>query len=153
MNVTALQIRLVDASLLEALTQFFAEIRANGDDQFFHPHPFTADEAQRRAAYQGADLYYVLLQGVRILGYGMLRGWDEGYAIPSLGILIAKEARGTGLGALMMRFLHAAARCQGAEKICLKVYPDNAAAVALYQKLGYRFEAQESRQLVGYLDL
>ena len=153
MSADALQIRLVDASLLEPLTRFFAEIQAHGDDQFFHPHPFTAEEAQRRADYQGADLYYVLLKGERILGYGMLRGWDEGYAIPSLGIIIAQQARGTGLGALLMQFLHAAARCQGAERIRLKVYPGNAAAVALYQKLGYRFEAQESQQLVGYLDL
>ena len=153
MSASALQIRLVDASLAVPLTRFFEEIRVSGDDQFFHPHPFTAEEARRRAAYQGGDLYYVLVQGERILGYGMLRGWDEGYAIPSLGIIIAREARGTGLGALLMRFLHAAARSQGAERIRLKVYPDNAAAVALYQKLGYRFEAQESQQLVGYLDL
>ena len=36
MSASALQICLVDASLMEPLTRFFAEIRAHGDDQFFH---------------------------------------------------------------------------------------------------------------------
>jgi len=153
MNPAPLQIRLLEASLAGPLARFFEAIQASGDDRLFHPHPFSAEEAQRRASYQGADLYYVLLQGEQVLGYGMLRGWDEGYAIPSLGIIIDRAARGAGLGLLLMQFLHAAARLRGAGKIRLKVYPDNTAAVALYRRLGYRFEGEEAGQWVGYFDL
>ncbi|HBY07191.1 MAG TPA: N-acetyltransferase [Chloroflexi bacterium] len=153
MNLDVLQICRIDASLEAALAVFFETIQASGEAEFFHPHPFTAQEASRRAYYRGADLYYALLQGEQIIGYGMLRGWDEGYTIPSLGIFMARAARGRGLGELLMHFLHAAARARGAEKIRLTVYTHNAAAVSLYQKLGYRFEDAESDQVIGYLDL
>lgn len=149
----ALQIRLVDPKLEKPLARFFESIRRNGDDRFFHPHPFTEEYAQHLANYNGVDLYYVLLEGDRVIGYGMLRGWDEGYSIPSLGIIIAKTARRNKLGSLLMQFLHNAARSQGAERIRLKVYFQNSAAVAFYEMLGYRFETEESQQLVGYLDL
>ena len=153
MNNRALQIRLIDASLEAALVRFFEEIQSSGETDFFHPHPFTAIEAQRRVQYCGSDLYYALTDDAQIIGYGMLRGWDEGYAIPSLGIYIARSARGRGLGELLMQFLHAAARSKGAEKIRLKVYSHNVTAVALYQKLGYHFKQQEFHQLIGYLVL
>jgi ribosomal protein S18 acetylase RimI-like enzyme len=49
-----------------------------------------------------------VLQGSRIVGYGMLRGWDEGYSVPSLGILVRAEACGQGIGKLLMEHLHLA---------------------------------------------
>jgi ribosomal protein S18 acetylase RimI-like enzyme len=52
-----------------------------------------------------------------------------------------------------MHFLHAAARRRGADKVRLKVYPDNIRAIELYRELGYTFEAQEAGQLVGIVDL
>ena len=64
-------------------------------DKFFHPHPFTTEAARERAAYTGKDLYYVVIEGDEILGYGMLRGWDEGYEVPSLGIVIHPAHRGS----------------------------------------------------------
>ena len=153
MNTAVLQIRLIDTSLEAELAHFFEIIRACGDDRYFHPHPFTPEEAYRLAHYNGADLFYVLMKGKQIIGYGLLRGWDEGYTVPSLGIYIADDVRGRGLGRLVMRFLAAAAREKGAEMIRLKVYPDNVAAVKLYESLGYRFMGRENGQLVGYLDL
>lgn len=74
--------------------------------------------------------------------------------MPSLGIIVRREFRGKGLGALMMAHLHAAAYLAGAQQIRLKVYPDNTAAIRLYKRLGYRFaEEMENNQLVGYVTL
>ncbi|MFN8515656.1 MAG: GNAT family N-acetyltransferase [Chloroflexia bacterium] len=103
--------------------------------------------------YAGADLYYVLIAGDTILGYGMLRGWDAGYEVPSLGIAIHPQYRGSGLGKLLMQFLHCAARWKGATQIRLKVYPDNPRAIKLYQQLGYAFGKMEHEQLVGIATL
>lgn len=135
------------------LAEFFRLLRETGDNDYFHPHPFDDEEAEKRAHYTGKDLYYILVEGERVLGYGMLRGWDEGYEIPSLGIAVRPSARGTGLGLAFMHFLHAAARRLGAERVRLKVHPGNAKAVKLYEELGYSFGSEEAEQLVGIVDL
>lgn len=153
MSSSALEIRLVNEVLEQPLVQFFRALKRGGDDRYFHPHPLCDEEAKRLAHYSGKDLYYVLLEGNRVLGYGMLRGWDEGYEVPSLGIAIHPSVRGMGLSKLFMHFLHAAAKRKGATKITLKVHPENASAVTLYKELGYSFESESGGQLVGFVNL
>ncbi len=136
-----------------ALAELFQALAQSDAAREFHPHPLTADEAGQRCRYVGQDLYYVLVDEGRALGYGMLRGWDEGYDVPSLGIAIHPAERGRGLGKTFMHFLHAAAKWRGATRIRLKVYPQNTRAVRLYQELGYRFQSEERGQLVGFVEL
>ena len=85
----------------------------------------------------------------------MLRGWDEGYAIPSLGIYVAPALRGTGAARLLMQYLHLCAKLSGATQIRLKVYRGNISATKLYQSLGYVFEKPDDpeAQWVGILTL
>lgn len=84
----------------------------------------------------------------------MLRGWDEGFTIPSLWIAVDSTYQGKGIVELLMRFLHVASKLRGAPKIRLKVYPENTAAVGLYRKLGYRFMPDlDQHQYVAYLEL
>lgn len=123
-------------------------------DSWFHPFPLTLDEARKLCWNPSMDLFYVATDGERVLAFGMLRGWDEGYEIPSLGVAVHPGFRGTGLGRALMGFLHAAARAKGAEKVRLKVFPENTPAVGLYRNLGYKFrEEKEAGQLVGFFDL
>ena len=131
------------------LSTFFSSISADGDDVLFHPHPLTVGEARRICTYTGQDLYYIIAENLDILGYGMLRGWDAGYTVPSLGIAIKHCARGTGLGALLMLFLHAAARRRGAQEVMLKVCKSNVTARKMYEKLGYKLVDAEGEYLVG----
>ncbi|HKI31431.1 MAG TPA: GNAT family N-acetyltransferase [Gemmataceae bacterium] len=132
------------------LAAFFQDLRAHGDERWFHPHPLSAEHAARLATYQGRDLYYVATRGEAVLAYGLLRGWDEGYDVPSLGIATHPDARGCGLARPFMLFLHAAARQRGARRVRLKVYPDNTPARRLYESLGYRLESGADGQLVGF---
>ena len=67
----------------------------------------------------------------------MLRGFDEGYSIPSLGIATHPDHRRATHAGDMIDHLHAVARVSGATKVRLKVYPDNHAAMALYLSAGY----------------
>lgn len=150
---SGLEIRQIDISLNPALRHFFSILRESEDEKFFHPHPFDPPAADRISSYSGHDLYYAMCHENRIIGYGMLRGWDAGFEIPSLGIIIHPEMRGCRLGSLFMNFLHLAARLKGAGKIRLKVYPENRRALSLYQKLGYVFASEEDGQLVGIMNL
>lgn len=149
-----LEISRVGALHESALSRFFENLQARGVGRFFHPHPLTAESAARVASYAGDDLYFVLLEDGKVLGYAMLRGWDEGYSIPSLGLVVDPDSHGQGMGRLLMEFLHVAALRRGAEKIRLRVFPDNLAAVSLYRSLGYELTPDpDGPQLVGFLNL
>jgi ribosomal-protein-alanine N-acetyltransferase len=152
-ETSPLEFRALLPGLKSELVEFFRAFANSEGSHWFHPHPFTPEEADKLCIYDGKDLYYVALGGREVLAYGMLRGWDEGFAIPSLGIAVHPKVRGIGLGRAFMLFLHTAARLYGAKQIRLKVYPENIAAVKLYELLGYRYGEKLEDQLVGYLDL
>ena len=149
-----LEFRRIEPSLERGLAELFRALVDAGDAEKFHPHPFTPEAAAERVRYGGKDVYCAAVAGERVLGYCMLRGWDEGYEIPSLGIAIHPAARKLGLGRALMLYMHSEARRRGAPKIRLKVYPENEAAVALYRDLGYVFQdGMEQGQLVGFKSL
>ena len=148
-----LDFRRVSPELESELVVFFEAVARDGLDRTFHPHPFDADEAHRLAIYSGLDEYHLALHAGVIAAYGMLRGWGEGYDVPSLGIAVDPEWQRRGIGRRMMLHLHEVARARGATRIRLKVYPDNAAAIALYESLGYVFGEQAEGQLVGVVTL
>jgi ribosomal protein S18 acetylase RimI-like enzyme len=153
MTEAPLEFQQLSARHERPLALFFEALAHGGDDRWFHPHPLTAEHAARLAGYRGRDLYYVATRGEAVAAYGLLRGWDEGYSTPSLGIAVHPQARGCGLARAFMLFLHSAARARGSRNIRLKVYPANTAARRLYESLGYRFEPTPDGQLLGVCDL
>jgi len=148
-----LKYTLVSPSWAEKLAQFFKDIIANKDDLYFHPHPLTCEMAKKIAIHKGDDLYFLQIKDNRIAGYAMLRGWDEGYTIPSLGIAMHPNFRNQGLGTDFMGFLHNQARAKGADKVRLKVYLSNTRARHFYESLEYSFIDEENGQLIGYCEL
>ena len=149
----ALEAQRIGSEHDQCLSRFFESLDEQGVGRYFHPHPFDSPTARRLANYQGQDLYYVFTWRGVIVAYGMLRGWDEGYDVPSLGLVVHREFRGMGLGRAMMEFLHASARLRGAGRIRLKVYAANVQAVDLYRSMGYEFRGEENGQLVAFLEL
>ena len=148
------EIRTLAPEHADALARFFEVLKADGANKFFLPHPLTAEAAREKANYDGKDLFVLLFKKNDVLGYGMLRGWDEGYDIPSLGIAIHPEEQSRGLGRLMMKFLATAASERGAKKIRLRVHRENKPAISLYRALGYHLVSDDDGQyLVGYLKL
>jgi ribosomal-protein-alanine N-acetyltransferase len=149
----ALEFRLARPALEQPLTDFFAGLVSAGDGRWFHPHPLDRAEANRICSYDGQDVYYVAVDDGVVLGYAFLRGWDEGFSVPSLGIAVDASVRGQGVGRALMELLHLVARRRGSERVRLKVYPENANAVDLYRSLGYVFDSEDDGQLVGLLEL
>jgi ribosomal protein S18 acetylase RimI-like enzyme len=117
------------------LTRLFE--RNEPDAGLFDPFPLTAQTAQRIANRRGVDRYFGAERGQDLLGMTMLRGWDEGFAVPSFGILIDREQRGRGLGAAMTETTIEEARRLGASAVRLSVYTANETALGLYQRLGF----------------
>ena len=133
------------------LAKFFEELAHAGDERYFHPHPFSAlaIDGIVKLSEEGNDEYWVAVSGEKITQYGLLRGWREGYAIPSLGIAIAPAARGQGLAKKLMYFLHSRAAARGAAEVRLTVDRRNVAAIKLYESLGYVLRPLDSQNLVG----
>jgi ribosomal-protein-alanine N-acetyltransferase len=150
-QATCRLLRPEDASALASLFDSFC---AAGLNKFFHPHPLTTEEAAARARHKGEDVFAVATCRDRFVGYAMLRGWDEGYDIPSFGVAVESTVQGFGFGVKLLEFLYQVAKQRGAKKILVKIHPDNQRVVKLYRQLGHEFEpALEKGYLIAYLDV
>lgn len=138
----------------QALAALFDGVLGDPTAANYNPHPFTEGQAALIAGYRGNDVYLgAWVKGV-LAGYGMLRGWDQGYAVPSLGIYVAPAHRGTGLAKRIMHALRAMAEMRDAPSIRLRVREDNAIARRLYEACGYEFDGTIERgELLGVLPL
>lgn len=148
-----LEIRHLRAEWKESLLSFLDAIHSANETQFFAPHEASVQALDKIIEGTTQDLYYLLCKGRNVIGYGLLRGWDEGYEIPSLGIAIHPEARNCGLARMFMHFLHTVARWKGARKVRLRVHRSNSPAKKLYDDMGYQFLSEEGNYLIGFLDL
>jgi ribosomal protein S18 acetylase RimI-like enzyme len=131
------------------LAGFMDDLETHADSYFFAPHSKSESHIRELCVRQQRDIGYLLVSGRKVTGYGLLRGWDEGFETPSLGIAIHPTARGRGLGELLMHFLHVAAMARGAVRVRLRVRANNSVAIGLYTKLGYVFERDVTAD--GYL--
>jgi L-phenylalanine/L-methionine N-acetyltransferase len=75
--------------------------------------------------------------------------------VASLGMHIASDWRGRGVGSALLAEAFRWAGWAGVEKITLTVYPDNDRAIALYRKFGFVEEGRltgQSKKSIGYRD-
>ncbi|HXG84624.1 MAG TPA: GNAT family N-acetyltransferase [Pyrinomonadaceae bacterium] len=93
--------------------------------RFFYAFGFDeAPIAEVLSAYR-KDVYSGVFWRENLIGVFMLRGWDDGYEVPSFGVLIDEKHRG---GAFMRLTLDAAkliCRLAGAKRLMAKIHPDN----------------------------
>ena len=154
-----LQCRRLNPADTPGLASLFAALCEHHDERLFHPHPLTAEVAASLAAHHtchhtvlaNRDEYHAVLDQPTgtVVAYGMLRGWVEGYDVPSLGIAVHPQHRGRGIARQFMQHLHRVAIGRGAERVRLKVYRHNQAAVSLYESLGYSFTPHSEAEWLG----
>lgn len=138
----------------ESVRLFFQKLAGDSETgAVFHPHSFTPEQALKIAHYTGQDYYAAMLLDDMMVGYGILRGRDEGYEIPYIGVVVSAASRGLGLGRMMMDYLHAVARIGGVKTIMLKVYKSNEAAVQLYRRMGYILSDLNEREWKGVFEM
>lgn len=140
-TLTVRRLSAADALTLSAL------LAAQSDEYMRYFVPFAFDEATVGAMLAKArrDLYMGLHWGDELAGFFMLRGWDDGYAVPAYGVTIAEAHRGHGLARLTLELARTICRRRGAERIMLKVHPDNVVAKGLYERAGYVRTGRDER--------
>jgi ribosomal protein S18 acetylase RimI-like enzyme len=118
--------------------------------ELFDPFPLSAPEAARIAREPRKDAFYLALRGEVALGLSMLRGFDEGYEVPSFGIFVDHEHHGQGIGReLTVRTIEQARR-RGCPAVRLTVYSDNRAARRLYESLGFLEQERRRAERAGH---
>lgn len=135
----SLSIEKLDTNNIRQLMDF---LNSNARLRFEHffPHPFDMDYLIYLLLNRTKDYYCMIILNDKVVAYGMLRGWEEGYEIPSLGVAVDSSFRGKGFGRLMCDYLKMIAKLKGSTKIRLRVHKDNLQARGLYESLGYEFK-------------
>jgi ribosomal protein S18 acetylase RimI-like enzyme len=69
------------------------------------------------------------------------------FGVGEIGMAVAREWRGRGVGSALLTAAIAWARERGLHKLSLSVFPHNAAAISLYRKFGF---VEEGRRIKHY---
>jgi RimJ/RimL family protein N-acetyltransferase len=78
---------------------------------------------------------------------GFLRVEPSRFGFGELGMLVAREWRGRGVGSALVAAAIDWSRERGLHKLCLSVFPHNEAAIALYRKFGLEEEGYRRKQM------
>jgi len=122
----------------EALRAFDAELSAHSRN-LFTPHLYDSETLDKVIARNAADedVVFAAKADGKIIGYCFL--WYAKRRVPLLGIGVADNFQGAGLGHRLMQLLIDTGRALGAEGIELTTALHNDNAFALYQKCGFIF--------------
>ena len=86
-----LVIKLVNPQDLVPFARFLERNNTSIVTRHFNPFPLTLETAVEISQKPHQDKYYVAHLEEEIIGLAMLRGWEEGYEIPSFGILVDQQ--------------------------------------------------------------
>jgi perosamine synthetase len=137
------------------LASFFETLKKDPETvRFFHPHPLTCGYARELCSRADVcrDHYYLGSYQGKVVAYSMLRGWDQGYTVPSFGVAVHPLLRNCGFGQAMLDHAIMESRAAGAPHLRLTVCEDNERGLHVYRKFGFVF-SHTDQQLVGLLDL
>jgi ribosomal-protein-alanine N-acetyltransferase len=119
--------------------------------------PFSFDEKSIKGILERAtnDKYFGVFISNELVGFYMLRGFDDGYVIPSYGTWIAEQFSSLGLSKLTLQHAISYCKVNGIKKIMLKVHPDNSIAKKTYENYGFKQEGTDAKNnnLIYYKDL
>lgn len=132
----------------EVLEKFF--IRNNRPEIItkFNPFPLDSDTVKKICQDFHKDKYLLAIEGSDVVGFSMLRGWDEGFDVPSFGMFVDYERQGKGLGRIILDLTLEYAKKLGCSKVRLSVYESNKNAYDLYKHFGFE-EISRSLLKVG----
>jgi len=91
------------------------------------------------------DKYIGMFFGDEIVGFYMLRGFDEGFEIPSYGVIILSKFSNKGLSKLTLYHAFTLCHLNNIKKLMLKVRPENKHAKNLYESLGFEKTGFDSK--------
>jgi ribosomal protein S18 acetylase RimI-like enzyme len=111
-----------------------AELPLDRDSQHAHFDEVLADPA---------SAYFLATEAALVVGYIRVR--VASYGVADIGMAVAADSRGQGVGGALLTTAVDWAREHGAHKVALQLWPHNTAAQALYEKFGFVVEGRLRR--------
>jgi RimJ/RimL family protein N-acetyltransferase len=136
-----ISVRAAEEGDRRALALLFATVAEERDGIAAEP-PVDVEE---RAAKWRLDGTLVALVGGEIVG--QLHVEQSSFGFGEIGMMVAADWRGRGVGAALVAAAIEWARARGLHKLTLSVFPHNDAALALYRKFGFVEEGRRIRHL------
>jgi ribosomal protein S18 acetylase RimI-like enzyme len=140
--VTTFEVRGGRVEEARALVELYAAVADERDGIASEP-PIDLDARTTQFA-AAMDHTIVAAAGGELVGLLHLEPSRHGFA--ELGMLVAREWRGRGVGSALLAAAIERARADGLHKLSLEVFPHNEAGVALYRKFGFVEEGRRVRQ-------
>lgn len=124
---------------IEDAAELSSMLQAQSPDyiRFFYPFEFDLEAISNVLANQGQDVLMGVYWESQIVVFFILRGWNEGYDVPSFGIIVDENYRGCGLELISLDAAKVICRLRGAERMMLKMHPDNITAKGVARKIGF----------------
>jgi len=72
---------------------------------------------------------------------------ESGFGFGEIGMIVAADWRGRGVGTALVTAAIEWAQAQGLHKLTLSVFPHNHAAIALYRKFGFAEEGRHTKHI------
>ncbi len=123
------------------LAQLFAAVAEERDGIAAEP-PIDVD---RRAANWRLDGMFVAIAVDEVVG--SLHVEQSPFGFGEIGMMVARDWRGRGIGSALVAAAIDWGREQGLHKLTLSVFPHNEAAIGLYRKFGFVEEGRRVRQM------
>ena len=102
-------------------------------------------DIEARAAHWTLEGTFVAAAGAELVG--SLHVEVSRFGFGELGLAVAREWRGRGVGSALLAEAIAWSRQRGLHKLSLDVFPHNTAAIGLYRKFGF---VEEGRRIKHY---
>ena len=132
-----LALRKLESGDAASLGSFFVKNNTDSVTSDFCPFSLSAETAASLLAPGSKDLFFLLEHDGNPVGFGMLRGFDEGYEIPSFGMFIDTDCQGKGFGFELVKRICDFASDSGISSVRLSVFEENHRAIHLYKKFGF----------------
>jgi RimJ/RimL family protein N-acetyltransferase len=148
-NVEIKELELEQASALSALI-----LDAPKDyTKYFVPFSFEEDSIKKIIGDAVNDKFFGVFINDGLAGFYMLRGFDQGYEIPSYGIWISDKYSGLGLSKLTLQHAITFCKLNGLKKIMLKVHPEHTIAKNIYENFGFKQQGidEKNSNLIYYI--
>lgn len=124
-----------------ALALLFAAVAGERDGIAAEP-PI---DLERRAASFRLDGMFVAIARDEVVGSLHVNASPFGFG--DIGMMVAADWRGRGVGTALVAAAIEWARAEGLHKLALGVFPHNQAAIALYRKFGFVEEGRLTRHI------
>ncbi len=123
--------------------------------KYFTPFSFEEDAIKKIIDEAVNDKYFGIFINDTLAGFYMLRGFDEGYEVPSYGVWISDKFSRLGLSKLTLQHAITYCKVNNLKKIMLKVHPENIIAKNIYEIFGFKQEGfdEKNSNLIYYKSL